>query len=331
MSKEQLNEILKNIESKGLFYFSGLDINIQKNGTLIKEVLKEYGDTSFRYFNSSIINDPKYILKYFYKYDKVTKFTDIWKSNKQVAIKLMKGTKNPNLYMHLNNELKNDKEIVISLLSINPYLYEVLNINLRSDIDIYLALLGSKKLDKDFIPLKYAGDKIKDNEDLVLLSLKYNGLCFSYVSDRLKLNRKVAIYAISSNFNNIELIDESLKKDMFFMESVTFKYGLRTLRHVDEDMLKNKDFALGLIDVFGASAVMFFSPEIKTDNEILLSCIEKEIDNLGNNYYISKDIVYSVIKSKMALDDSYEQLIKNMISIVINEKNNSNILVRKKS
>lgn len=332
MNKEDINDSLKKIEEKGLSYLSFLPVQIQKNDILIKEVLNRYGANSLKYFNTSIIDDPKYILKYFYKYNRILELTNVWKNNKTIALKLIKKMNNPNLYLYFSNELKNDKDIVIEIVSKYPSFYEKINNNLKDDMDVFLATLNSKKLEKRIMPLKHAGEKIRKNEDLVLLSISKNSVSFKYADDTLKSNKKIALYAVGTNLYNMNYIDEAFKNDKEFMFSVISKYKVKALPYVEKTLLNDKNFVIILIDIIGTPIVSFASDEIKDDREILKYCIENEIENLKNNYYVSVDLVYSIIKNKLKIDDSEKELvIKGLIKEVLNKKNTKRkVLIRNK-
>ena len=330
MNEELIKVILKKIEKNGLSYFSALPIEMQIDDKLIKAVLKEYDAIALEYFDSSVINDPNLIAKYFYKYKAIIKYTDVWKNDKTIALKMIKKFKNLNLYRLLSKDLRNDKDIIIALLNNNPNFYEKLSDEIRSDFDIFLVVLNSKKLDRNFIPLKYADENIKNNKDLVFLSINRNSSSFEYASDKLKKDAEVVLYAVNYNLSNINHIDSSFKNDKEFMTRIILKYGIKALEYAGEDILKDKDFAIKLVNNFGSTVYRLLSDDLQNDEEVVLSCIRKEISKLKNNYYISVDLVYSIIKVKLLIDNyEKEVVIRDMINNVINEKKVKNkVLVK---
>ena len=177
------------------------------------------------------------------------------------------------------------KSYVLNKIKNNDYDMEKLPIKFKSDKDIFMEAI---KYDVD--NLKYASDKLKDDKEFILNSLKNNEafiqsggeefdgepidyhhvVILNNVSDRLKNDKDVIMEAVKSDCENIKFISENLKNDKDFM--------LEILNNTKEWYVEQN--IRYFFDSERKPPLAYLSDKLKDDKEIVIECVKKDIDNL---------------------------------------------------
>lgn len=151
--------------------------------------------------------------------------------------------------------------------------------------------------------LRYASDKIKDDEDVVLQSIINKGYGFSHASERLKDDRN-------------------------FVLNCVIKNGF-VLLHVSNRLKDDKEIVLNAIENY-ACALSFASNRLKDDEDVVLKAIEKDglaLEFVSNRLKNNKDITMKAIKNNgFALIYALTQFQNDKTIVLEAFKDKSNIL-----
>ena len=159
---------------------------------------------------------------------------------------------------------------MIKLVKKNGALIKLSNDCLKKNINLWKCAL---KNNGDV--LRYAPEDIKDNEELVLLSL-YNGGKLYHASARLQNERKIVMKAIDLNpqFTS-NAIPSNLENDFDFVSSMILKKNKYiSLAILSRSNLARTDYELCkiCIELSGYQALRLMNPQYRYDPELIKIC-----------------------------------------------------------
>ena len=239
------------------------------------------------------------------------------KNNKFMYIKMILGEINlmyNKKYWFYCDYLKNINEnITIMILKINllEYIDDTKNEEIIKNIlidnyeDSYIELHAeyySTLIKNDIIAevailnypifLKYANDKFKNNENLVLQCIYKNFETFTYISNKLKNNRDFIQKAVKMG-RIYQYINDEFKKDKKIIH-IALSYRNTYFNNLPDEIKNDKDYVLKLINHklildnyyndFNA-----LSSDMKRDKDIIIACIKNEILKIK---YFDKNILF---------------------------------------
>jgi hypothetical protein len=207
---------------------------------------------------------------------------------------------NINTLKHISNDLKNDKEFILSIIKedCNTYLY-ILDTPLAKDKDIMFSAVKQKNV------LKYVVDIIKNNKELYLdnnfcrklflTAVKHDGMSLEHVFVMYKDDKQIVESAIKQNQYALSFASKNLRNDKNIVISAVYKHGY-TLEFASNALRNDKEVVLLAVKQ-NRNAFQFASDTLKLDKDIInakLSKFEKEILVINNNnkYYEQKITYY---------------------------------------
>lgn len=256
---------------------------------------------------------------------------------KKEALDLVK--KNGQALQTLNNELRNDREIVLAAINQYCYALRFASNQLKSDKDVVLSAINhntlslqyaSEKLlnDKQFISsvikkdgmaLQYASKNLQDDKGLVLLALKNNGMFLQHVNKMLR--------------EDVEVISAALEQNNLAMEFVSYdkriEIGVRKKYFGSYTGHNNKTIVLDAVKKDG-SLLQYASKTLQNDRQIILTAVKQNglalkfaSDTLRSNHEIVTTAISTVpnsfiYASKTLQDDTsfLLSLIKSSASLI---------------
>jgi hypothetical protein len=129
------------------------------------------------------------------------------------AIELVKT--NGNLLETLEEEFRNDKDVVLAAIEENPYSLNFASLELRNDPDVVIPALKS---DEEVYP--FVGRLFKIDRNISLKVVKLDGLLLDLLILKFKDDREVVRVAIQQNLEALTLASSRLQKDVDFVLDV---------------------------------------------------------------------------------------------------------------
>jgi hypothetical protein len=170
---------------------------------------------------------------------------------------------------HLSNELKNDRNIVLSLVKIDPYnLTDALD-NFKNDREIV-----KEALIKDGNLLEHASDTLKDDLDFVKIALN-NAYFISWddksvlasASERLRNDRELVKIAITKNGGYLKHASILLRKD-YELCKLAIKNDYHSFQFTSESLKNDLDFVIEALNI-NSNIAQYLSEEIKNNSTII--------------------------------------------------------------
>lgn len=159
-------------------------------------------------YASDRLKNKKEIIALFFKrkYPEVNQLLKDTQSDRDFILAFTK--KYVSLLGYASNEIKDDKEIVMTSIRKGDYIYFASD-HLKDDNDVaFLAL--------DIHPysLKDVSNRLKDNKDLVLLAVSKDYTAYLFASDRLKLDNDIILAGAKNNVLIVDHFPIELKEDL---------------------------------------------------------------------------------------------------------------------
>lgn len=142
----------------------------------------------------------------------------------------------PSLLEYADEEIKNDKKVILSAIKKAWYVFRFASKQLRADREVVLAAIEENALN-----LQYASEELRDDKEIVIKAVRKIGGAINYASERLKNDKEVGMEAIKSGDNlALWLAGEKLKNDKsFVIEAI--KYNPDTLFGASKELQEDKD------------------------------------------------------------------------------------------
>jgi len=309
-----------------------INFNIRLNNNLIKDklyalMMVNHCGMFYNLIHSSLKNDEQIIktavLSKYYTYKSLQFIPEEYKINKNFFLYIcnLEGTN----IKYASDELKDDIELVNIALNNNINTFQYISQNLKNNnkiIEKCIKILEFKN--KNTFILRYiTSTEIKDNKDIIIKLMKYNGFELEYVSNRLRNDIDVVSAAImnytgayfygninKSLINNKKIILLVLNQpfDMWDIEDYE-----NFLDKLDDDILDDEEIVLAAINKSGRN-YKYISNRLKNNKDILIKCLSNCYDTSeyiddgsddGNDNYNRDYIKY--IKN---LEDEMEYILK---------------------
>lgn len=185
---------MRNALEKEGHLFKQLPEELQKSKELALLAIK--GGASITIFNNSIKSDTKIIKIY------ISKLDVDWDTN---------------TLEHVSEELKANKDFMISLVSQNGFVLKDVSEALQNDKDVVIAAIKNNGA-----VLKHASDALKTDKDVVMTAVSNPNItdifgnvggALVHASDELKADRDVVIAAVSNDKLALGYASEKLQND----------------------------------------------------------------------------------------------------------------------
>lgn len=195
------------------------------------------------------------------------------------------------------NEVFSNKALLLKILLIDGELLKHASNDLKNDKEIVLTAIKNS-----YLSLQYASEALKDDKDFVMTAVKKCGLSLKFVSTRLKDDPKVVTEAIKDirgffAHRIFAFASTRLKNNEEFILSF-FPNFPRVIDGVPRRLLRNRNFILKVFSVYPLSfsfavrnALKFILKTFKNDKEVMLTIINSNADLL----FWCKDLIpYSI-------------------------------------
>ncbi len=181
------------------------------------------------------------------------------------AIKMVK--KNGILLLFADEEMQDNKEIVLAAVSDSANAIEFASDRLKSDREVVLAAAGAFKSRLfEFISKDY-----KDDKEFMLNAVSSNGRNLQYASNSLRDDKDVVLAAVSEDGEALQYASDSLRDDKDIVLAAVSKKG-EALRYASNSLRDDKDIVLAAVSKKG-EALRYASDSLKNDKEVILSYI----------------------------------------------------------
>ena len=237
----------------------------------------------------------------------------------------------PHRFKIASKKIKNNKNIVLAVMKKNGYLLEYTSDELKNDREVVITAISNSNGQA----LQYASEQLKNDREVIFTALKYNSDLLKHASDELKNDREIIIAALQKNASEygsecvLKYVSDDFKND-FEIVKIAIKNSDYALQYASDKIKNDREFVMTAVKKNG-HALESASNELKNDHEIVMTAIKNSgealqyaSDELKNDY----EIVMAAVKSNgYALEYASDEL-KNNRSIVMTAVKRSNYVLK---
>ena len=183
-----------------------------------------------------------------------------------------------------SDELRNDKDVVLEAVRNREKAMKFVSEDLRNDEEVIRAALlrGTTYRSEMGIAFSFLSDKIKDNEEMALMSLGFFHGSFQYFSNRLKNDEDFLVKAVAINDRTLRFIDDRFKNDTNFIQKVIdnfdhyrLAYRKQFARSLGENITDNKEMMKQIIEKADFNNFQYASDQLKKDRDFIIELLPK--------------------------------------------------------
>lgn len=173
-----------------------------------------------------------------------------------------------------NENIKNNKEIALTLLEKTDKFYPYIGEKLKNDRDFNLEIIK-----KNGWLLEHFNDNFKEDKEIVSAAIEADktGIAFYYASDKLKDDKELIKEAVKQGFDNILNLSENIQNDYHFMLDLVNIYGFIAV--CGDKNKNNKEMILAGINK-QPNIFKYCYENMRNNYSIALLAIEKDIKNI---------------------------------------------------
>jgi hypothetical protein len=327
-----------------------LDDKYKNNKDLVLTAVKNCG-YALKYASEKLRNDIDIIIEsinggannvFFFLGDKI-------KRNKKIILRIINKIKNNNIVFlkYCNEEIKDDEEIVLRLVTINCKEFEYASERIKNDRNFILELIENNpniirvlnakfKNDKEIVLksifddsgsnlelIKYIGDDLKKDKEFLKQIVDINGSALLYDGlEILRDDKETVLKAIEFDPGVTQCISDRLKddEDVMFLASTCgcgLEYASERLKNDEKFIMKIFDYlyeeSLNYTDDYYDDEGPYFSllymgEKLKSNSKFMLTLMKKYGDWLPVLEFINKDIDDYKNIAKEALNKDYRSI-----------------------
>lgn len=166
------------------------------------------------------------------------------------------------------DELKNDKELILSVLAQEP-----------AGLGGHL---GARKKYGGEVAMKYADPELQKDKDFVLKAVVKNPLSLEFVSPELKKDNEVVLRAVVKDIHALKYADAKFRGDKNFIADVFQKTkNPEIIREAVAELGNDKEFILRLMEI-SPKAYAGASREIRLDRDFALRAVTATTSNFSD-------------------------------------------------
>ena len=215
-----------------------------------------------------------------------------------------------------SDEIKKNKEIVITSVKQNGLMLEFADNDLKNDKEVVLIAVQNQG-----IALQYASDNLKNDRETVLIAVQSRGDALRYASDELKNDKLVVQNAVQNFGEALKYASDDLKNNIeVVMIAVKGRsYGAGVLQFSSERLRNDKDVVLNAVEKNGV-CLQFASDNLKNDREIVLIAVQNDgqaLEYASDNLKNDREIVLIAVQDKGEIIDYVSQILKNDYEIIL--------------
>lgn len=134
--------------------------------------------------------------------------TDIHLSlNKQYLLSIIRSKNN--ILNFISEKFKNDKDIVIKVVSLNGQEFKLIDETLKDNKEVVLAAVK-----KSGYTIADASERLKGDEEIILTAVTNYNRAIWYVSNQLQKNEHLMLKVFYKNINALQYVNEQLKEEI---------------------------------------------------------------------------------------------------------------------
>lgn len=234
---------------------------------------------------------------------------------------------------NIPNEFKSNREWVLKAMPLVGSRYlsiflSFLDDNIKDDKEIVIKFI------KDCpVSLKFASDRLKDDKEVVMTATERQGSVLKYASDRLKDDKKVVLSAVKDEFQGFQYASERLQKD-FKIAQLAISHDPLLLGMFPSKFRNNKEIVLIAVSQYGRM-LEYASEDLKTDKEVALTAFKHDwrsilfFSNELQHELADKGIIEQSdwMPQLQKRDIQFPQVIKYLHSHVLNQELNNELAI----
>lgn len=204
---------------------------------------------------------------------------DFYRDREFVLEAIKSNAKNFSLSL-VDNELRKDKEVILEAVKKDAFNLQYASRELCGDLEIVLEAVS-----KDPETLKFASKELRNDKELVLWIYKFKGVdIWQYVGEKLRDDEEVVLEAIKQQNNEISK-DRDLKLDIKYYNTLN-------------DDTHKQNIKLQILDIISQkykSIMQYVGPKLCSNKSLVMEAIKISGDAFK---YATKEVVLEIIKEK---------------------------------
>ncbi|EFC42740.1 predicted protein [Naegleria gruberi] len=252
-------------------------------------------------------------------------------------------------YIMLDDDLQNDKFVILEALKGTKIALNQLPFEVFSDREVMEACIGVElsgcldyfnddaREDRDLVlkcvracgnDLNHASDLLRSDREIVLEAVKSNGGSLKFASQSLKSDKVIALEAMNNSLEAFPFISKDLKQDEEFINHCLDNFKITSLKGINDSLMKNRNVVMNLVRNGMSLSV---TPEgFRCDREIVLTAVARRGSDLqfaSDDLKMDEEIIRTAVKqNSSALEYAHEsfQLNKEFVLDSIGSKDSEN-------
>lgn len=250
------------------------------------------------------------------------KYSDIYNDDKEMVLAASKiDYRSENNYSLFSDRLKEDRDIVKAIAKEKCCKIKGFWERYNDDKEIALIALNNehKHIDIYKCILQNLSDRLKNDDEIVFVSVKNNPESFQYVSSRLKKSKELSISALKKDIKTIKYLDNELLNDYEFCKEIikilrrkkNYKVWYESLQYIKNDkILSDRKFVKEAI-LNGANtwSPNYVFERFLDDEDIMLLLLIKDdyvYRYLPIEYKDNKKYLFAALTNKYSLKELKE-------------------------
>lgn len=218
---------------------------------LVSFAVDESGFYAIKYAGKSILKDKAFVLKQFRKSSNEQAVKDLspaLKKDKEFILNLIQV--NPYVFAYLDNELNNDRDLVLTALNLGADILQHAGPVARKDKNIILT-----SIKKNPNTIAFADKSLLSSKNFILQAIKINPFVFQHLDNKWTSNKEMVKAAISQKTELFAYIDPKLKKNGTFMHELA-KINPSIQTHLDKFKNNKGKLSKEILSGFCAGVIM---------------------------------------------------------------------------
>lgn len=145
------------------------------------------------------------------------------------------------VFKNASETLKNNRELVLSLVKLNGKTLKYASDTLKNDKEIVWDTLKN-----DLSAFEYISEDLKKDRKIVLFSVKREGVLFQYLCETMRNDREIALLSMKTHGLSLEFASETFKNDYEIVLSAVQQCGY-ALVYASDEMKNNKSIVLAAV------------------------------------------------------------------------------------
>lgn len=197
-------------------------------------------------------------------------------------------------------ELTSDKKAVLKILKDNPDNLEFVSPELRNDRELIMSVISKPENGYYF---EYASPELRDDEELAQLSLRINTGAFQYLSQRLRDKKDFVRDVVKKSGHELSFASSALKDDPEIVKIAAIQYP-NILSQLAPKFREDDEFMRQIIEVNG-DAITVASTKLKDDKNLAIKSFLTTksvsiLQSLSERLRDDEDVVEAAVRANQA-------------------------------